>query len=78
MRKFYKSTIGIAAAALLVGSLAACSTPAEEPTEPAESSSEEVEADPEPLASIPDLSGGVQTAVTLDASSVIELTPSET
>lgn len=74
MRKFYKSTIGIAAAALLVGSLAACSTPAEEPTEPAESSSEEVEADPEPLASIPELSGGVDTQVTVDQGFVDAIT----
>ncbi len=75
MRKFYKSTIGIAAAALLVGSLAACSTPTEsEPTEPTESSSEEVEADPEPLASIPDLSGGVMTEVTVDQGFVDAIT----
>lgn len=66
MRKFYKSTIGIAAAALLVGSLAACSTAeAEAPVADDTSSEEEVMADPEPLASIPALDG-VDTQVTLD------------
>lgn len=75
MRKFYKATIGIAASALLVGSLAACSTgTAAEPTEPAASSSEEVAADPEPLASIPDLSGGVDTQVTVDQGFVDAIT----
>ncbi len=66
MRKFYKSTIGIAAAALLVGSLAACTTAeAEAPVADDTSSEEEVMADPEPLASIPALDG-VDTQVTLD------------
>ncbi len=65
MRKFYKTTIGIATAALLVGGLAACSTTAETtPAEPSESASEE--ADPQPLASIPSLAG-VDTQVALDA-----------
>lgn len=63
MRKFYKVTVGIAAATLLVGGLAACSTtPAESTTT---DSSPSVEADPEPLASIPALDG-VDTQVTLD------------
>jgi len=66
MRKFYKSTIGIAAAALLVGSLAACTTAeAEAPVADDTTSEEEVMADPEPLASIPALDG-VDTQVTLD------------
>lgn len=66
MRKFYKSTIGIAAAALLVGSLAACTTAeAEAPVAEDTTSEEEVMADPEPLASIPALDG-VDTQVTLD------------
>ncbi|MET3767866.1 hypothetical protein ABIB15_000528 [Marisediminicola sp. UYEF4] len=66
MRKFYKSTIGIAAAALLVGSLAACTTTeAEAPVAEDTTSEEEVMADPEPLASIPALDG-VDTQVTLD------------
>ncbi|MFP7761129.1 hypothetical protein [Marisediminicola sp. LYQ134] len=66
MRKFYKSTLGIAAAALLVGGLAACSTDAaEEPADDADTS-EEATVDPEPLASIPELDG-VDTQVTLDA-----------
>ncbi|GMA29316.1 hypothetical protein [Arenivirga flava] len=67
MRKLYKTTIGIAAAGLLVGSLAACSTPAEEePTTESSPSEEAPAADPEPLASIPALDG-VDTQVTLDA-----------
>lgn len=67
MRKLYKSTIGIAAAGLLVGSLAACSTPAEEePTTESSPSEEAPAADPEPIASIPALDG-VDTQVTLDA-----------
>ena len=67
MRKFYKTTIGIASAALLVGSLAACSTAdAETPVEEDTSSEEAPAADPEPLASIPALDG-VDTQVALDA-----------
>ncbi|WP_165065358.1 hypothetical protein [Marisediminicola senii] len=75
MRKIYKSTIGIAAAALLVGSLAACSTAEAEPTtdDASASASEEPMADPEPLASIPEL-GGVDTQVTLDQGFVDALT----
>jgi len=66
MRKFYKSTIGIAAAALLVGSLTACTTAeAEAPVAEDTTSEEEVMADPEPLASIPALDG-VDTQVALD------------
>jgi len=66
MRKFYKSTIGIAAAALLVGSLAACTTAeADAPVADDSTSEEEVMADPEPLASIPALDG-VDTQVALD------------
>ena len=65
MRKFYKTTLGIATAALLVGGLAACATPAAEPAaSPTESASEEAE--PMPLASIPELAG-VDTQVALDA-----------
>lgn len=68
MRKLYKTTIGIAAAGLLVGSLAACSTPAEEEptTDDSSPSAEAPAADPEPIASIPELDG-VDTQVTLDA-----------
>ena len=73
MRKFYKTTLGIATAALLVGGLAACSTPAAEPAAPVESSEEEVMADPTPLASIPELAG-VDTQVTLDAGFVEAIT----
>ena len=73
MRKFYKTTLGIATAALLVGGLAACSTPAAEPAAPVESSEEEVEADPTPIASIPELAG-VDTQVTLDAGFVEAIT----
>jgi hypothetical protein len=75
MRKIYKSTIGIAAAAVLIGSLAACSTPAEEeaPSTDNSPSAEAPAADPEPLASIPSLAG-VDTQVTLDAGFVEALT----
>lgn len=74
MRKIYKSTIGIAAAAVLIGSLAACSTPAEEePTTDDASPSTEVEADPEPIAQLTNLDG-VDTQVTLDAGFVEALT----
>ena len=73
MRKFYKTTLGIATAALLVGGLAACSTPAAEPAAPVESSEEEVAADPTPLASIPELAG-VDTQVALDAGFVEAIT----
>ena len=73
MRKFYKTTLGIATAALLVGGLAACSTPAAEPAAPVESSEEEAMADPTPLASIPELAG-VDTQVTLDAGFVEAIT----
>lgn len=64
MRKFYKTTLGIAAAGLLVTGLAACSTETEAPAESTSAASEA--ADPEPLASIPALDG-VDTQVTLDA-----------
>ncbi len=73
MRKFYKSTIGVAAAFALLGSLAACSaeTPAAE--EPDTTSEEEVTTTPEPLASIPEISG-VDTQVTLDQGFVDAIT----
>ena len=66
MRKLYKSTIGIAAAVVLIGGLAACSTeaPAAEPDTSSESEDTTTEM-PEPLASIPELAG-VDTQVTLD------------
>ena len=70
MRKFYKMTVGIATAGLLVAGLAACSTTAETP---AESPSASEEATPEPIASIPALDG-VDTQVTLDAGFVEALT----
>ena len=76
MRKFYKVTIGIAASALLVGSLAACSTgTADEPTAPASSSSSSSEAETpdEPIASIPSLTG-VNTQVTVDQGFVDAIT----
>jgi hypothetical protein len=65
MRKFYKVTVGIAAATLLVGGLAACSTSTESNTGSSSSSSPSASADPEPVASIPALDG-VDTQVTLD------------
>ena len=72
MRKFYKSTIGIAAAGLLVAGLAGCSTAEATPVESASPSSE-AQVDPEPLASIPALDG-VDTQVTLDAGFLEALT----
>ena len=66
MRKFYKVTVGIAAATLLVGGLAACSTSTESNTgSSSSSSSPSASADPEPVASIP-AHDGVDTQVTLD------------
>jgi len=63
MRKFYKMTVAIATAGLLVAGLAACAPTAETPSE---SPSASEEATPEPIASIPALDG-VDTQVTLDA-----------
>jgi hypothetical protein len=66
MRKFYKVTVGLAAASLLVGGLAACSTSTDSGSSSSSSpSASESAADPEPLASIPALDG-VDTQVTLD------------
>jgi hypothetical protein len=76
MRKFYKAAMGIATASLLVGGLAACSTPAESDTSSSDdtsSSSSEETADPTPLASIPSLDGK-DTQVTLDAGFLEALT----
>jgi hypothetical protein len=68
MRKFYKSTLAIGAAGLMIAGLAACSpSTSTEDTSTDTESSAPVEADPEPLASIPALSG-VDTQVTLDQS----------
>ena len=74
MRSFYKSTIGIAAAGLLVAGLAGCSTtPATSTTPaPAESSSSQA-ADPQPIATLTNLEG-VDTQVTLDAGFVDAIT----
>jgi len=72
MRKFYKVTVGIAAATLLVGGLAACSTSTDTATDETSPSASE-EADPTPLASIPALDG-VDTQVTLDAGFMEALT----
>ena len=73
MRKFYKVTVGIAAATLLVGGLAACSTSTDSGSGTSSSPSASEEADPTPLASIPALDG-VDTQVTLDAGFVEALT----
>jgi hypothetical protein len=76
MRKFYKAAMGIATASLLVGGLAACSTPAESDSSSSDdtsSSSSEEAADPTPLASIPALDGK-DTQVTLDAGFLEALT----
>ncbi len=72
MRSFYKTSISIATAALLIGGLAACSTPAATPAaSPTESAS--ASADPKPIASIASLSG-VDTQVKLDAGFLAALT----
>jgi hypothetical protein len=66
MRKFYKAATAFAAAGLLVGGLAACSTSDDTATdETSPSSSATTEADPVPLATIDALTG-VDTAVALD------------
>lgn len=68
MRTMSKITIGLVSASLLVGGLAGCSTAAA----PAPSSPS-VAADPQPIASIPALSG-IDTAVALDKGFVDALT----
>ena len=77
MRTFAKTALGFASAGLLVAGLAACSTPADTTTAtsaPETSSSAESTADPVPLASIPSLDNGVDTAVLLDADFVAAIT----
>jgi hypothetical protein len=69
MRSISKITLGLATASLLIGGLAACSTPAETP----ETSAPAPEADPTPIASIPELDGAT-TAVALDQGFVDALT----
>ena len=81
MRKFYKMSLGIATAGLLVAGMTACSTTEETPAESSPSASEEA-ADPTPIASIPALDG-VDTQVALDAGFLdaltsLELTPGVT
>ena len=75
MRKFYKMSMGIATAGLLVAGMTACSmdsnTPAKSPS--ASASASEEAADPTPIASIPALDG-VDTQVTLDQGFVDALT----
>ena len=61
MRTISKLTLGLATASLLIAGLAGCSTPTAETTSPAPT----VEADPEPIASIPAIEG-IDTQVTLD------------
>jgi len=69
MRKMYKSTIGMAAAGVLLVGLAACSTSTgsdtSNGTDTSASSAPSAEASPEPIASFASLSG-VDTKVTLD------------
>ncbi|MET4783378.1 hypothetical protein [Glaciihabitans sp. UYNi722] len=77
MRKFYKATIGIATAGLLVAGLAACSGTGTNSGSGSGSSSKPAAsapaADPKPLADIPSLTG-VDTAVLLDANFAAALT----
>lgn len=66
MRTFYKTTLGLATAGLLIAGLAACSSTTEAaPSAPAKSSSAPTASKPKPVASIPQLAG-VDTEVTLD------------
>jgi len=69
-----KSAFGMVAIGALAFGLSACSAPAAD--EPAESSapSESAEADPQPLATIADLSNGVDTQVTVDQGFVDAIT----
>lgn len=72
-KKITKNALGVVAIGALAFGLTACSAPAEEPAaEPDTSSSEETM--PEPLASIPDLSNGVDTQVTVDQGFVDAIT----
>lgn len=72
MRKFYKVSMSIATAGLLVAGMAACSsTSSTDDTSSSPSASEE--ADPTPIASIPALDG-VDTQVALDAGFLDALT----
>jgi hypothetical protein len=66
MRKIYKSTIGLAAAGVLLVGLAACSTSTgTDSGSSTGTSSSTAAADPTPVASIPELAG-ISTQVTLD------------
>ena len=75
MRTFTKTALGFASAGLLIAGLAACSTPATTaPSSSAPQSSSSADAAPVPLASIPSLDNGVDTAVLLDADFVAAIT----
>ncbi|MFC5930715.1 hypothetical protein D6T64_13325 [Cryobacterium melibiosiphilum] len=75
MRKFTKTALGFASAGMLIAGLAACSTtPASTGSSSAPESSSSAESSPVPLASIPSLDNGVDTAVLLDADFAAALT----
>ena len=75
MRTLTKTALGFASAGLLIAGLAACSTPATTaPSSSAPQSSSSADAAPVPLASIPSLDNGVDTAVLLDADFVAAIT----
>jgi hypothetical protein len=71
----FKSTLGVAAVGALAISLAACSTPAaDDSAAPSDDTSESADAAPEPVVSLPDLSNGVDTQVTVDGAFVDAIT----
>ena len=75
MRKITKTALGFASAGMLIAGLAACSTtPETTDSSSAPESSSSAESSPEPLASIPSLDNGVDTAVLLDADFAAALT----
>ena len=75
MRKFTKTALGFASAGMLIAGLAACSTtPASTDSSSAPETSSSADASPVPLASIPSLDNGVDTAVLLDADFAAALT----
>jgi hypothetical protein len=75
MRKFTKTALGFASAGMLIAGLAACSTtPDSTDSSSAPETSSSADASPVPLASIPSLDSGVDTAVLLDADFAAALT----
>jgi hypothetical protein len=69
-----KSGLGIIAVGALAFSLAACSTSGDSGSSPSKETTKSTESKPEPVVSLPDLSKGVDTQVTVDQSFVDALT----